>query len=56
MSIFKNQQRQNAAARQAKRDARTPKQQLQALDSRLGKGKGATKERARLAKQNGAAA
>lgn len=33
------------------RAARSPQQQLALLDQKLGKGKGAVKERARLAKQ-----
>jgi len=36
---------------EAERATRSPAQQLAALDKRLGKGKGAKKERARLAKQ-----
>lgn len=38
------------SARQTARDSRSPKQQLAELDSRLGEGVGATKERARLKK------
>lgn len=36
------------ANRQTARDSRTPQQQLAELDSRLGAGVGATRERARL--------
>jgi len=43
--------RAEAAHRQLKRDQRSPKQQLAKLDSRLGKGVGAVKERARLQAQ-----
>ena len=42
------ERRKAAEARQAERDKRTPAQQLAHLDSFLGVGKGATKERARL--------
>lgn len=38
-------------ARQSARNARTPEQQLAVLDRKLGKGQGAGKERAKLAKQ-----
>jgi hypothetical protein len=40
--------REDAAKRQEARNARTPEQQLALLDSRLGAGKGARKERERL--------
>ncbi len=40
-----------AAAREDARSKRTAKQQLNLLDKRLGKGVGAVKERARLAKE-----
>jgi hypothetical protein len=44
----RDQRREDAEARQAKRDARTPQQQLQLLDQKLGKNTGATKERLHL--------
>jgi hypothetical protein len=40
-----------ASVRAEERASRTPKQQLALLDKRLGKGKGAQKERARLSKE-----
>ena len=40
-----------ALDRQEKRDKRTPQQQIDFLDKKLGPGKGATKERARLLDQ-----
>jgi hypothetical protein len=40
--------RECAAERTVARDKLTPTQQLRALDYRLGKGEGATKERSRL--------
>ena len=40
--------RERAAERKEVRDKLTPAQQLRALDYRLGKGEGATKERHRL--------
>ena len=40
--------REDAEARQAKRDARTPQRQLELLDKKFGKNVGATKERIRL--------
>ena len=43
--------RTEAEVRQKQRDKRSPEQQLAALDERLGKGKGAKKERARLKKE-----
>ena len=42
--------RKTATERQTLRNGRTPQQQLEALDKRLGKGKGAKRERARLEK------
>ena len=39
----------NAEARQRQRDEMTPEEQIKVLDERLGVGKGAKKERARLA-------
>jgi len=42
--------RAEAEARQAERNKRTPDGQLAVLDSRLGVGKGAARERARLMK------
>jgi hypothetical protein len=41
--------REEAKERQRQRDGRTPEEQLAILDMRLGVGKGAKKERARLA-------
>lgn len=50
-----NQRKQDridrAEERKAAREERTPKQQIAVLDDMLGKGLGARKERARLAKQ-----
>lgn len=43
--------RREAAIRQAESDAMTPKQRLDRLDARLGKGVGAASERAKLLKQ-----
>lgn len=46
---WRREARQEAAKeRQAVRDQRTPKQQIQRLDELLGDGEGAQKERARL--------
>ena len=42
-----------AEAMKAMRDTRTPQQQLEILDKKLGKGVGAKRERARLAAQIG---
>lgn len=41
--------REDAQERQTERNERTPQEQLAILDRRLGKGVGATKERAKLA-------
>jgi hypothetical protein len=41
----------DANLRGSEREARTPKQQLKALDARLGKGIGAQRERAKLEAQ-----
>lgn len=41
--------REEAAERQAKHDALTPKQKLAKLDEKFGKGQGAKKEREKLA-------
>jgi len=43
--------KERAYGRVAARQARTPAEQLAALDKRLGAGVGATRERARLEKQ-----
>jgi hypothetical protein len=45
-----NAARNAAEVRQAKRDARTPQEQIAALDDRLGAGVGAMRERKALAK------
>lgn len=42
------QRHEEAIVRQSAYDKRTPEQQLQILDERLGKGLGAKKERAKL--------
>lgn len=47
----KNERQLQAAIRQAEYDALTPQQKLDRIDERLGKGVGAAKERARLAKK-----
>ena len=44
----REESRVQAAERQESRDKLTPAQQLRALDYRLGKGEGATKERKQL--------
>lgn len=44
----RQQRREAGEQRQAEREQRSPKQQLKELDLRLGKGKGAQRERARL--------
>jgi septal ring factor EnvC (AmiA/AmiB activator) len=46
----REQRRTEAQLRQAEYDKLSPAQRIAALDARLGKGKGARKERARLAK------
>lgn len=57
MATRKNQgdrpenRRKEATTRQEERAARSPQQQLDRLDSILGEGVGAKKERARLTKQ-----
>ena len=43
--------REKALARQVAREKRNPEQQLKVLDDRLGKGKGAKKERDKLGRQ-----
>lgn len=47
----RQRRREEAAKRQAARDARSPAEQLARLDAMLGVGVGATRERARLAAQ-----
>jgi hypothetical protein len=49
--LFKEDRCKEAAERQAKRDARSPQEQLAVLDVKLGKGIGATRERAKLLAQ-----
>lgn len=49
----REQRRQEADARSLDRVNRTPAQQLAVLDRRLGKGVGATKERAKLKAEQG---
>ncbi len=44
----RDERRIEAEIRQTKRDARTPQQQLEVLDRKLGKNTGAIKERLRL--------
>ncbi len=51
MKSRKNQRRIEAEKRQEKRQARSPEQQLELLNNKLGKDQGAKKERARLLKQ-----
>ncbi len=46
--LSKNDRQESAGVRQEERDKRSPLQQLIVLDKRLGKGQGATKERAKL--------
>jgi len=50
MKRSRQQRREEALSRQEERANRSPAQQIQHLDKILGKGQGATKERARLAK------
>ena len=50
MPSTKDDKRRRAIERQESRTRRTPQQQLAILDGQLGKGVGAAKERARLAK------
>jgi hypothetical protein len=47
----KQMKRETVSKLAAVRNSRTPAQQIQELDTRLGDGVGAKKERARLAKQ-----
>lgn len=46
--LRKHERQQHVAELKADRAKRTPEQQIQALDRRLGKGVGAAKERKRL--------
>ncbi len=48
----KTRKREEAEARQQQRAEKTPMQQILALNTRLGKGKGAKKERKRLTEQH----
>jgi hypothetical protein len=50
-SRFRELRQKDALERQKARDTRTPQQQLERLDSLLGEGQGAVKERARLTAQ-----
>jgi hypothetical protein len=52
-SIAREGRRKLAEALAEERAKRTPQQQLARLDEMFGKGKGATKERAKLAKLTG---
>jgi len=49
-SAHRDQRREEAEVRQAERQKRTPQEQLSLLDTKLGPGVGASKERARLQK------
>ena len=49
MPSRKDDRRRRATERQETRAKRTPQEQLRILDERFGEGKGAAKERARLA-------
>jgi hypothetical protein len=49
--VDRDARRKAAETRNAERAARTPQQQLQQLDMLFGAGKGAVRERARLANQ-----
>lgn len=51
MARRRDERREEAIARQKVCDNRTPEQQLTNLDKRLGKNKGAKKERKRLTKE-----
>lgn len=48
MSIRKDNRRKEAEIRQEDANLRTPEEQIKMLNIRLGKGKGAAKERAKL--------
>ena len=52
-TMNKDQRIERAEVRQGERSKRSPEQQLQLLDKRLGKGVGASKERAKLLAQIG---
>ena len=51
-NVERAERRERAGIRQASRDTRTNEQQLALLDTRLGKGEGAEKERKRLSDMN----